>query len=70
MKAFAIPLLLSIEYGVFILGKHLFLPWHLFVPPIDCFCSHAAVLLEGHADGVYDSVDEPKSLPLPGFLRR
>lgn len=68
VDSLAVFLLLPIIDGVFILGHHLLLAWHLGVPPLDRFGLCHSVAFESGVHGVDDLVDGAKPLALPELL--
>lgn len=68
MNALPVLAFLPIEDGVFILGQHLFLPWHLRIPSFYAL-SCLSLLGEGRREGVDHLVDQAQAFALTGFLR-
>lgn len=68
MNTLAIPPLLAIKHGVFILWPHLRLRRHLLFPPLQFGCRPHVVLLEGIVDSRYYIVDETEAFALTALL--
>ena len=68
MDPLAIPLLLAVEHGVFVLGPHLRLRRHLLFPPLQFRRGAHVVPLEGVVDGRDYVVDETEAFALTALL--
>lgn len=60
-------LLLPVKNGIFILWHHLFFPWHLGVPSLNCLCAHSLVL-QCSTESIDHLVNQLQPLPLPCLL--
>jgi hypothetical protein len=70
VDSLAIFLLLPIVDGVFVLGHHFLLTWHLGVPPLDRLGLCHTVAFKSGVHSVDDLIDGAKTLALPELLRR
>ena len=67
MNSLAVPLLLPVEYGVFVLGEHLLLCRHLGLPPLKRLES-LSLLRQRRVQRGNNAIDGPQTSPLAGLL--
>lgn len=68
MNTLPVRFLLSVVYGIFILGQHLLLTWHLGVPSLDCFYLRKSIALEGGGYRINNAVDFAETFALAELL--